>query len=218
MALWYLPVIAQYASSLFSSNAQQDALEKYATAARTKANYTFANYENMRTQYTMQNVEALTNARLQAHRQEASVSTAVNEEMIGGGRTAQALKNVAYSDEGRKATSIMENYQNQMNTIDLAKESALISEKNTLTNIPSINNTGLLGLAANAVTAYYGDKAQTEATNLMRQKAGIGLGDNTDPLTNLFTSSGYLGTNFYDYYKNLNNDYTYTGSVNYFGG
>ena len=81
--------------------AQIDANNQTARGLLQSMNYTFQNYETQRRAAFAAQIDAMTKDRMNAHRQEASVKAAVNEELAGGGRTANLINRSVRADESR---------------------------------------------------------------------------------------------------------------------
>lgn len=152
---------------------QIDANNQTARGLLQSMNYTFQNYETQRRAAFAAQIDAMTKDRMNAHRQEASVNAAVNEEMAGGGRTANLINRSIRADESRDASQAQANYQTKMNEIDLNKEAALISTRNAINSIPSVETPSYLTQG----TEMFSDFMQTYNTlqniNSMRKKAGV---------------------------------------------
>lgn len=118
--------------------AQREA-EQNAKAARTAAihqmNLSFQNYEMERQDAYDSAVQEIMKTRLNAEELNAGVDAAINEDMAGGGRTADLLKRNVRGDESRAVSSIQENYQRKSNEVDLNKEGTLISAKSQIASI-----------------------------------------------------------------------------------
>jgi len=125
---------------------EQREAEKNAKAARTAAihqmNLSFQNYEMERQDAFDSAVQEITNTRLSAGELNASVDAAVNEDMAGGGRTANLIKRNARGAEARNVASVQDNYQRKSNEIDLNKEATLIGSKSKVNSIKAPSRIG----------------------------------------------------------------------------
>lgn len=136
-------------------------------------NYTFQNYETQRRAAFAAQIDAMTKDRMNAHRQEASVKVAVNEEMAGGGRTANLINRSVRADESRVASQAQANYQTKMNEIDLNKEAALISARNAINSIPSVETPSYFTQAMEMFSDYLNTYNALQNIGSMRKKAGV---------------------------------------------
>ena len=201
-------------SALTQSYAQNKALEAQGEAnvqtARnyvTSMNYSFQNLEQERRDAFEGTISDLEKTKLQGNRQEASVAAAVNEGMVGGGRTANLLKRSASADTNRATASIKENYNKKSNEIDLNKESTLLNTKMQIKSIREVEAPSLLSTLMNLGTNYLQAKGTMESVKAIRDNAGVN--DNKDT-----SSSLYL----YNNSNNYSSDPTYStifGEYNY---
>ena len=152
---------------------QIDANNQTARGLLQSMNYTFQNYEEQRRAAFAAQIDAMTKDRMNAHRQEASVKAAVNEEMAGGGRTANLINRSVRADESRVASQAQANYQNKMNEIDLNKEAALISTRNAINSIPSVETPSYLTQGMEMFSDFMQTYNTLQGIKSMRKKAGV---------------------------------------------
>lgn len=153
--------------------AQIDANNQTARGLLQSMNYTFQNYETQRRAAFAAQIDAMTKDRMNAHRQEASVKAAVNEELAGGGRTANLINRSVRADESRVASQSQANYQTKMNEIDLNKEAALISTRNAINSIPSVETPSYFTQAMEMFSDYLNTYNALQGIGSMRKKAGV---------------------------------------------
>lgn len=152
---------------------QIDANNQTARGLLQSMNYTFQNYETQRRAAFVAQIDAMTKDRMNAHRQEASVKAAVNEELAGGGRTANLINRSVRADESRVASQAQANYQNKMNEIDLNKEAALISTRNAINSIPSVETPSYLTQGMEMFSDFMQTYNTLQGIKSMRKKAGV---------------------------------------------
>lgn len=152
---------------------QIDANNQTARGLLQSMNYTFQNYEMQRRAAFASQIDAMTKDRMNAHRQEASVKAAVNEELAGGGRTANLINRNVRADESRVASQSQANYQSKMNEIDLNKEAALISTRNTINSIPSVETPSYLTQGMEMFSDFMQTYSTLQGIKSMRKKAGV---------------------------------------------
>lgn len=152
---------------------QIDANNQTARGLLQSMNYTFQNYETQRRAAFAAQIDAMTKDRMNAHRQEASVKAAVNEELAGGGRTANLINRSVRADESRVASQAQANYQNKMNEIDLNKEAALISTRNAINSIPSVETPSYLTQGVEMFSDFMQTYNTLQGIKSMRKKAGV---------------------------------------------
>ena len=172
--------VAMKTLEILSNNS---ALEKQAQANNKtiqsmiqSMNYSFQNFEQNRRDAFEATISQLEKVKLQGNRQVGSVLSAVNEGIVGGGRTANLIVRSAQADVNRTTNSIKENYAKRMNEIDLNKETTLLNTKAQINAIPKVEAPSFLDTILQLGTAYIGGKMADEAIDLMRTKAGV---DNT---------------------------------------
>ena len=168
---------------------QIDANNQTARGLLQSMNYTFQNYETQRRAAFAAQIDAMTKDRMNAHRQEASVKAAVNEELAGGGRTANLINRNARADESRVASQSQANYQNKMNEIDLNKEATLISTRNAINSIPSVETPSYLTQGMEMFSDFMQTYNTLQGIKSMRKKAGVegGHGKTLDRNTGIGT-------------------------------
>lgn len=152
---------------------QIDANNQTARGLLQSMNYTFQNYETQRRASFAAQIDAMTKDRMNAHRQEASVKAAVNEELAGGGRTANLINRSVRADESRVASQSQANYQSKMNEIDLNKEAALISTRNAINSIPSVETPSYLTQGTEMFSDFMQTYNTLQGIKSMRKKAGV---------------------------------------------
>lgn len=152
---------------------QIDANNQTARGLLQSMNYTFQNYETQRRAAFAAQIDAMTKDRMNAHRQEASVKAAVNEELAGGGRTANLTNRSVRADESRVALQAQANYQNKMNEIDINKEAALISTRNAINSIPSVETPSYLTQGMEMFSDFMQTYNTLQGIKSMRKKAGV---------------------------------------------
>lgn len=152
---------------------QIDANNQTARGLLQSMNYTFQNYETQRRAAFAAQIDAMRKDRMNAHRQEASVKAAVNEEFAGGGRTANLINRSVRADESRDASQSQANYQNKMNEIDLNKEATLISTRNAINSIPSVETPSYLTQGMEMFSDFMQTYNTLQGIKSMRKKAGV---------------------------------------------
>ncbi|MBS5519652.1 MAG: hypothetical protein KHX13_04885 [Acidaminococcus intestini] len=138
-------------------------------------NYSIQNLERQRTDAFEAAVDEMERINLQGYRLASGVDVAVNEGMMGGGRTAHLLKRSATADLARTLNSIKGNYTKKRNEIDLNKEATLLDTKLAISAIPDAEKPSLFGTLFDLGTAYLGGLQASEQIKLMREKAGVGV-------------------------------------------
>ena len=140
--------VAMKTLEIMSNN---DALEKQAQANNKtiqsmiqSMNYSFQNFEQNRRDAFEATISQLEKVKLQGNRQVGSVLSAVNEGIVGGGRTANLIVRSAQADVNRTTNSIKENYAKKMNEIDLNKEMTLLNTKAQINAIPKVEAPSVL--------------------------------------------------------------------------
>ena len=173
MGIAALSAISKQKARKKELQAQIDANNQTARGLLQSMNYTFQNYETQRRAAFAAQIDAMTKDRMNAHRQEASVKAAVNEEMAGGGRTANLINRSVRADESRVASQAQANYQTKMNEIDLNKEAALISTRNAINSIPSVETPSYFTQAMEMFSDYLNTYNALQGIGSMRKKAGV---------------------------------------------
>lgn len=156
--------------------AQGEANVETAKSYWRSTNYSIANMEKQRRDAFEAATDDLAQTRLQGLRQISSVNAAVNEGIMGGGRTAGLISRSAQNDLYRATDSIKSNYQKQSNEIDLNIESAAISGANQVRSIKNVEAPSFLSTAINLVSSYYQGKNMQEEVDARRSKAGVTSG------------------------------------------
>lgn len=172
LALMALQFLSGVHANKKQEKAQIEANKKTARGYIQQMNYTFQNAEIQRQAAFASAVDQLTKTRLQANRQESSVLAAVNEDLQGGGRTADALARSVRNDTARASRSILNNMEVTNNEIDLNKEAALISTKNAIDSIPSVQKKSNFSYLLDLGSSYLNFKNQQEQLDYMRQGRG----------------------------------------------
>ena len=167
-------------SSLVDVYAQNKSLEAQARAnvqtaknIITSMNYGFQNLEQERADAFDATVDDLQKIRLQGNRQVKSVEAAVNEELAGGGRTADMLKRSAMADVNRAVWSSKDNYARKSNEIDLNKESQAMEAKGRINSIAQVEKPSLWSTMLKLGTAYYSAKQTEDAIQGIRAQGGV---------------------------------------------
>lgn len=168
------------ASTAFGIYSQNKALEAQgranAATARsmvTSMNYTLQNLEHERRDIFEATVQELERTQLQGRRLSSSVTAAVQEGLMGGGRTASLLMRSSAADTNRAAQSVKDNYQKKSDEIDLNKEATLLNTRAQIRSIREVQKPSIFGAVLNLGTAYLGAKQEEERIRLMRLQAGI---------------------------------------------
>lgn len=154
--------------------AQGAANAKTARNYVTSMNYSFQNLEQERQDAFESTVADLEKNKLQGNRQEAMVAAAVNEGIVGGGRTANLIKRSAEADTNRALVSIKENYTKKMNEIDLNKEATLHNAQTNISSIREVEKPSVFGTLMNLGTAYYNARTAGEQIKTIQGNAGVG--------------------------------------------
>lgn len=173
-------ITGQIMSTVMGTYSQNRSLEQQGLAQQATArnmvqsmNYSFANLEQERQSTFEATIEDLTKTRLQALRQQSAVNAAVNEGMIGGGRTADLVKRSVANDTARTAESIKTNYLQKSNEIDLNKESTLLNTKNQIQSMPKLEKPNILSTMVGWAGDYYSIKNTEEERKHRQKMAGI---------------------------------------------
>lgn len=174
--------VGAVASMMVQTYSQNRSLVKQGEANRKTAqsyvrsmNYSLQNMERQRQDAFEAAVDDMERVNLQGHRVASGVDNAVNEGMMGGGRTANLLKRNARADLARTINSIRTNYTKKRNEIDVNKEATVLDTKNAISSIQDIQKPSLLGTLFNLGTAYIGGLEAAEQIKLMQEKAGVGV-------------------------------------------
>lgn len=94
-------------------------------------NNSLANYEQERQDAYDDAVASIMKTQINALQLNSQVQSAVNEDMAGGGRTADQIMRSVSADTARNVASIQDNYKRKSNEIDLNKLSAYKSTRRT---------------------------------------------------------------------------------------
>lgn len=166
--------VAQGALGIASTVMQQRAAEAQATEggkaaaatatnAITSMNHEFTNYESERMDAFDQAVSQIQQVRSKAMVSQAAVQAAINEDMSGGGRTADLLARSVQAVGSKNIAAIKDNYISKSNEIDLNKETTLNNAKSYVSGIKAPKAPSrwgaVLTATGQAVSAY------TSATN-----------------------------------------------------
>lgn len=173
-------VIFPIATALSGVYAQNRALEQQAAANALTSkgmiqsmNYSLANLEQERRSSFEATVDEIAQTRLQALRLQSSVDAAVNENIVGGGRTAALIKRSVANDAARTISSIKGSFANKTNEIDLNKEQTMLNAKNQINSIPQVKAPNFLTTALGVTGDYYNYKNTIESIHANRQQKGV---------------------------------------------
>ena len=171
------------ASAVMGVYSQNKALEAQGRAnaqtARnyiTSMNYSFQNLEQERSDAFDATVADLQKTRLQGNRMSKSVDAAVNEGLMGGGRTANLVKRAARADTARAVDASKDNYRRKSNEIDLNKEATLLGTQRQIGAIQQVKRPSLLSTLVQLGTSYYSARQTEDAIHAIRGQAGVGQG------------------------------------------
>ena len=209
------PIVSALGQSYAQNSAliaQGEANKRTARNYITSMNYTLQNLEQERRDAFEATIDELEKTKLQGNRLIGGVVAAVNEGLMGGGRTANALKRSVKADLNRTLTQTKSNYQKKSNEIDLNKEATLLNTHKQIGSIQEVEKPSLFATLMNIGTAYLGMKSTIESLDGIRQGAGIGGGTNRTPLSG--ASQRWINEHFtsFDGYKNAmggSYDFTY---------
>lgn len=174
IALAALNALSQNQTQHKQLQAQITANNKTARGYMQQMNYSFQNYEQQRQDAFASAIDSLTKNRMQAHEQEATVSAAINEDQMAGGRTSNLINRSVKGDESRMASSIIGNYNTKSDEIDLNKESVLTSTKNAINSIGSVETPSYFSTILNTATNYLNTYNTLQNIGSRRSKANIG--------------------------------------------
>lgn len=151
-------------------------------------NYSIANMDKQRRDAFEAATDELAQTRLQGLRLVSSVNAAVNEGIMGGGRTANLISRSASNDLYRATDSVKSNYSKKSNEIDLNIESAALSGANQVKSIQNVEAPSFLSTALDLVSSYYQGKNMQEEISARRSKAGVSSssGSRSKPLSPVF--------------------------------
>ena len=192
--------VGAVASMMVQTYSQNRSLIKQGEANRKTAqsyvrsmNYSLQNLERQRQDAFEATVDEMEKVNLQGQRMASGVNNAVNEGMMGGGRTAGLLKRNAQADVTRTINSIQANYTKKRNEIDVNKEATVLDTKNAISSIQDVQKPSLLGTLFNLGAAYVGGLEAAEQIKLIQQKAGVGVSTPSQSTSNPLSLSGLLG-------------------------
>lgn len=165
----------------------------------TSMNFSFQNLEQERADAFDATVADLQKIRLQGNRQVKSVEAAVNEGLVGGGRTADMLKRSAQADVNRAVWSSKDNYARKSNEIDLNKENALRGTQMQISSIQQVKKPSILSTLLRFGMAYVGVQQTQDAISAIRGQAGVDAGKTT--MQNMTQQAILSNMNMYTDYK-----------------
>lgn len=214
-AMYAMQFLSGVKSQRDSEKQQIEANKKRAKGYMQSMNYSFQNAEIQRQSLFASAVDDLTKTRMQAQRQVSAVANAVNEDNMGGGRTADMVVRSTQNDTARALRSIIENYRVKSNEIDLNKEATLISTKNAIDSIPSVQRKSTMSYILDATNAYMSYKGAVSGTNTSGRDSNLTGGTNTINYS-FFSGDSLFNTNpVASYYSGIG----YNGAFNYnYGG
>ncbi len=191
-------VLAQTYAQNRSLIKQEEANRKTASNYIKAMNYSLQNYDMQRQDAFEAAVDELEQVKLQGHRVASGVNNAVNEGMMGGGRTAGLLKRSATADLARTTNQLKANFTKKQNEIDLNKEATLLNTKGAISTIQDVEKPHLLSTLLNIGTAYVGGLQAAEQVKAIQEKAGVNMKQATPQGTsgNLLALSGLLGSDY----------------------
>lgn len=158
-AQWLTQVSAQKSAE----EAQIEAAKKTAKGYIQQANWTWQNNEIARQQAFDAAINDLIKVRRQGAKLEASTQAAVNEDLMGGGRTASAIVRSVRNDEARAASSVHSNWNAKNQEINLNNISTLVSLRNAIDSIPEVQRKSNFGYLLDGAKLYFGAKAAVDA-------------------------------------------------------
>lgn len=191
-------VMAQTYAQNRSLIKQGEANRKTASNYIKAMNYSLQNYDMQRQDAFEAVVDELEQVKLQGHRVASGVNNAVNEGMMGGGRTADLLKRSATADLARTTNQLKANYTKKRNEIDLNKEATLLNTKNAISAIQDVEKPSIFSTLLNIGTAYVGGLQAAEQIKAIQEKAGVGVKQASPQGTsgNLLSLTGLLGSDY----------------------
>ena len=170
--------MASTAMSIYGENkaleAQGRANAQTAKNYITSMNFSLQNLEQERADAFDATVADLQKIRLQGNRQVKSVEAAVNEGLVGGGRTADMLKRSARADVNRAVWSSKDNYARKSNEIDLNKENMARGTRMQISGIQQVNKPSFRNTLLRFGLAYVGAQQTQDAISAIRGQAGVG--------------------------------------------
>lgn len=188
-------VMAQTYAQNRSLIKQGEANRKTASNYIKAMNYSLQNYDMQRQDAFEAVVDELERVKLQGNRVSSGVNNAVNESMMGGGRTADLLKRSAVADLARTTNQLKANYTKKRNEIDLNKEATLLNTKGAISAIQDVEKPSLLSTLINIGTAYVGGLQAAEQIKAIQEKAGVSSQQDT-PAGNLLALTGLTGSTY----------------------
>lgn len=188
-------VMAQTYAQNRSLIKQGEANRKTASNYIKAMNYSLQNYDMQRQDAFEAVVDELEQVKLQGNRVSSGVNNAVNESMMGGGRTADLLKRSAVADLARTTNQLKANYTKKRNEIDLNKEATLLNTKGAISAIQDVEKPSLLSTLINIGTAYVGGLQAAEQIKAIQEKAGVRTQQDT-PAGNLLALTGLTGSTY----------------------
>lgn len=174
-------VMAQTYAQNRSLIKQGEANRKTASNYIKAMNYSLQNYELQRQDAFEAVVDELEQVSIQGHRVASGVDNAVNEGMLGGGRTADLLKRSATADLARTRNQLKANYTKKMNEIDLNKETTVLNTKSAINAIQDVEKPSLLSTLVNIGTAYFSGLQASETIKAIQTKAGVNVSEGNTP-------------------------------------
>ena len=197
--------MASTAMSIYGENkaleAQGSANAQTARNSITSMNFSFQNLEQERADAFDATVADLQKIRLQGNRQVKSVEAAVNEELAGGGRTADMLKRSAMADVNRAVWSSKDNYARKSNEIDLNKENTLRGAKMQISSIQQVDKPSMLNTLLRFGISYVGASQTQDAINAIRGQAGVGVSGSQTDMQKTTQQTMLSNMNMYTDYK-----------------
>lgn len=193
------------ASVMAQTYAQNRSLIKQGESNRKTAsnyikamNYSLQNYDMQRQDAFEAVVDELEQVKLQGKRVSSGVDNAVNESMMGGGRTADLLKRSAIADLARTTNQLKANYTKKRNEIDINKEATLLNTKGAISAIQDVEKPSLLSTLINIGTAYVGGLQAAEQVKAIQEKAGVNTQkpQQGTPAGNLLALEGLTGSTY----------------------
>lgn len=188
-------------AALTKTYAQNKALEAQGKANQQTAknivmsqNYSFQNLEQERSDAFESTVAELERTNLQGNRQEASVRAAVNEGIMGGGRTANLINRAAEADTNRTLSSVRTNYEKKSNEIDLNKEAVSINAEQQIKSIKNVEAPSPFSTMLSIGSAFIESKGTQESIGAIRSNAGVDSPVSQSSMTYNYASKTYTTT------------------------
>ena len=180
----------------------------------TSQNYSFQNLEQQRRDAFESTIADLEKNKLQGNRQEASVRAAVNEGIMGGGRTANLINRAAAADTFRAISSIKTNYEKKSNEIDLNKESTALNAKQQVGSIQNVESPSMFSTLFSLGTSYFSYRQTQDSIKAIRTNAGVSS-DRTvqSSYSNVLGSTDFGAPKYtFSYTNPFTNSYTRAGN------